>query len=161
MHIVSNITSSIRLFSDDCVLYRQVSSDGDRKALQDDLCRLTDWEQKWQMSFNTKKFYCMHIGRLITRATNFTYQMNGQTLETVTQYPYLGVTISDDLRWNLHVDSVSAKATRVLNFLRRNISCCPPNAKAVAYKTLERPKLEYAACSYTTQRMNSLVMVQW
>ena len=38
------------------------------------------WEQKWQMSFNTKKCYCMHIGRMITRTTNFTYQMNGQTL---------------------------------------------------------------------------------
>jgi len=44
--IVNNITSSIRLFADDCVLYGQVSSDGDRKALQDDLCQLTDWEQK-------------------------------------------------------------------------------------------------------------------
>jgi len=76
------------------------------------------------------------------RVTNFTYQMNGQTLETVTQYPYLGVTISNDLRWNVHVDSVSAKATRVLNFLRQNISRCPPNAKAVAYKTLHgMPKI--------------------
>jgi len=37
-----NITSSIRLFADDCVLYRQVSSDGDCKALSDDLCRLTE-----------------------------------------------------------------------------------------------------------------------
>ena len=74
--------------------------------------------------------------------------MNGQTLETVMQYPYLGVTISDDLRWNLHVDSVSAKAMWVLSFLCRNIIRCPPNAKAVAYKTLVRPKLEYAACSW-------------
>jgi len=51
----------------------------------------------------------------------------------------------------------------VLSFLRRNVIHCPPNAKAFAYKTLVRPKLEYAACSwdpYTTQQIYSLKMVQ-
>jgi len=51
----------------------------------------------------------------------------------------------------------------VLNFLRRNISRCPRDAKAVAFKTLVRPKLEYTACSwdfYTTQQIYSLEMVQ-
>jgi len=57
------------------------------------------------------------------------------------QYPYLGVTISDDLRWNLHVDGVLTKATWVLNFLCRNISRCPLNAKAVCLQDIGTAKI--------------------
>jgi len=43
-------------------------------------------------------------------------------LDTLIVLAYLlGITISSDLRWHKHVDSVSAKATRTLNFIRRNI----------------------------------------
>ena len=37
------------------------------------------------------------------------------------------------------------KQLRQLGFLRRNLAFAPRSTKAVAYKTLVRPKLEYAA----------------
>ena len=39
----------------------------------------------------------------------------------------------------------SSKATKTLGFLRRNLAFAPRSTKEVAYKTLVRPKLEYAA----------------
>ena len=50
-----NITSEIRLFADDCILYRTISSPTDADLLQKDLDMLTEWEIRWQMSFNHKK----------------------------------------------------------------------------------------------------------
>jgi hypothetical protein len=45
----------IRLFADDCLLYRVIRSSDDTYQLQKDLDSLTDWSSKWQMSFNSSK----------------------------------------------------------------------------------------------------------
>jgi len=41
-----------------------------------------------------------------------------------------GVTISSDLRWQNHTSNISAKASRILNFVRRNVYGCSAAAKA-------------------------------
>jgi len=46
---------------------------------------------------------------------------------------YLGVTISSDLRWQNHTSSISAKASRILNFVRHNVYGCSAEAKATAF----------------------------
>ena len=53
--------------------------------------------------------------------------------------------ITDNIDWGQHVSEVSSKATKILGSLRRNLTFAPRNTKEVAYKTLFRPKLEYAA----------------
>jgi len=63
-------------------------------------------------------------------------------------YLYLGVTISSDLRWHGHVHNISVKATRVLNFVRRNTYHCTPEVKVLAYTSLIRPHLEYASAAW-------------
>ena len=50
-----NIRSSVRLFADDCVLYRDIKSPLDCQILQDDLNSLAKWEMDWQMNFNVSK----------------------------------------------------------------------------------------------------------
>ena len=62
--------------------------------------------------------------------------------ENVENITYLGVTITNDLRWNTHVSNVCIKANRTLGFLRRNLYRCPQEVKEAAYKGLVRPVLE-------------------
>ena len=52
---------------------------------------------------------------------------------------------SDDLDWGQQISEISSKATKMLGFLRHNLAFAPRHTKEVAYKTLVRPKLEYAA----------------
>ena len=40
----------------------------------------------------------------------------------VSDHPYLGVQLSNNLGWKKHIDMVISKATNQLNFLRRNLS---------------------------------------
>ena len=47
--------------------------------------------------------------------------------------------------WGQHISEISFKATKTLDFLRRNLAFAPKSTKEVAYKTLVRPKLEYTA----------------
>ena len=47
--------------------------------------------------------------------------------------------------WGQYVSEISSKATKTLGFLRRNLAFAPRSTKEVAYKTLVRLKLVYAA----------------
>ncbi len=49
-------------FADDSKLARDVSSEDNRRKLQDALDKLCKWASKWGMSFNVKKCKVMHIG---------------------------------------------------------------------------------------------------
>ena len=62
--IAENIKSNIRLFADDCVVYRQIDSTQDHVILQEDLNNLFDWSNTWQMKFNVDKCVIMNIGNL-------------------------------------------------------------------------------------------------
>ena len=58
-----SIRSPVRLFADDCVLYRNIESPTDCQILQDDLTRLEQWETDWQMKFNVAKCHFMRVNR--------------------------------------------------------------------------------------------------
>jgi len=89
----------------------------------------------------------MTISRKRERPT-LQYKLGDERLSTVESFTYLGVTISGDLRWREHVHNISAKATRVLNFVRRNIYHCISEVKALAYTSLIRPHLEYVSAAW-------------
>ena len=136
------VSSDVRLFADDCIMYKEIKTAKDQDALQNGIDSLCKWEKSWQMSFNSTKCYTMHV----THKTNILtrdYNMNGNVLETVKHHPYLGVEISNDLSWAQHIKQTSNKANKMLGLLRRNIHSCSKDVKDIAYKTLVRSKLEY------------------
>ena len=53
----------MRIFADDTKLYGSVSTEEDRKSLQDDIDKLSDWSDLWLLKFNTSKCSVMHLGR--------------------------------------------------------------------------------------------------
>ena len=73
------------------------------------------------------------------------YSLEGTVLDNVENIKYLGITITNDLKWNTHVSNISTKANRTIGFLRRNLSACPQDVKESAYKGLVRPVLEYGS----------------
>ena len=141
-----NIRSSVRLFADDFVLYRNIKTLTDCQILQDDLNSLGQWETDRQMKFNVAKWHSMRVTRhLPSNQIHFNYWLHQQTLEQVEAAKYLGITTTDNLEWGQHVSDISSKATKTLGFLRRNLALAPQHTKEVAYQTLVRPQLEYAA----------------
>ena len=53
--ISEQLQSPVRLFADDSVVYREIQSIEDTHTLQQDLFRLQEWADKWQMLFNVAK----------------------------------------------------------------------------------------------------------
>ena len=75
----------------------------------------------------------------------FEYSLHQQKLEQVQSAKYLGCSITYTLDWGKHVSEISFKTTKTMSFLRRNFALVPRHTEEVAYKTLVRPQLVYAA----------------
>ena len=84
--IAESASSTLRLFADDCLLYRVIKSEVDTSQLQCDLDHLSQWAQTWQMKFNLTKCKCTRSHSIISRD----YMLQDHVLETRTQSTYLG-----------------------------------------------------------------------
>ena len=152
--------SKIRLFADDCLVYREIKTPTDQHLLQKDLHNLEEWVTKWGMRFNAVKCQIMHIAR--TKTVPRFYELCGQILDTVDSAKYLGIVISNDLQWREQVCAASRKASSTLHLIARNLRCCPISTRALAYKTLSRPQMEYSASvwdPYKREDINTLEKV--
>ena len=132
------VKSTVRLFADDCLLYRNMA---DHLALERDIQQLQTWAKTCGMRFNSKKCYLMSINQ---KSTHF-YQLDGHILQQVPDNPYLGVTLSEDLKWNSNINKISNKANSTLGFLKRNMKHCPQDSRRTAYLSLVRSNLEYSS----------------
>jgi hypothetical protein len=160
--IGNEVRSNLRLFADDALLYKEVTSEDDARQLQSDLTRLEQWSKQWQMSFNPKKCIVQRVHKSRNPIIR-DYQLLGHTLDTSQHSTFLGVQISSDLSWDQHITNIAAKANRSLGFVRRNLQRCPEKVKEQAYVALVRPHLEYACCAwdpYLKKHINLLEMVQ-
>ena len=136
------VTSKVRLFADDCLLYREIKSPADSEELQKDLANLEDWAQTWGMKFNAKKCYILSLSN---NGISKFYQLNSYILKNVENNPYLGLIISKDLKWATHIDQIAKKSSSTLGFVQRNLKKCPEKCKRTAYISLVRSTLEYGA----------------
>ena len=135
------VDSQIRLFAEDCLLYRPTNSMKDHQILQQDLNNLQKWATDWDMKFNAKKCYLLSS----KIKSSFFYTIDNQILIQVQDNPYLGITISDNLNWKTHINNICKKATSTLGFLRRNLPHYPQPCRKNAYLALVRSKVEYGS----------------
>ena len=139
------VSSHIRLFADECLLYRTIHYQLDAVILQEDLNMLQQWEAKWLMSFNPDKCEELRVTNTRKHTLHTQYNVHDRILNTVDKTKYLGVTIQSKLNWKPHINNIAKKANNVRAFLQRNLSKCPRPVKEQAYKTYVRPILEYAS----------------
>ena len=78
--------------------------------------------------------------------------MLDHTLQAVDHYPYLGVSLSENLSWKPHILNITNKANSTLGFVKRNLHHCPQRGKDQAYKSLVRPRLEYGCAVWDPYR---------
>ena len=84
------------------------------------------------------------------------YQLKEVTLGQVTNSPYLGVSISENLEWGDHISKIASKANSTLGFLRRNLKGCPSKLKEIAYFSMVRSLLEYSCPVWDPYRQGDI-----
>ena len=131
----TSVKSQVRLFAHYCLLHRKIQTFNNTIY--------TTWEVGKYLAINCNTSKC-HI--LSTKnETRFFYSLNNESLEYVTTNPYLGFTVSNDLKWHSHIFTMTKIPNGTLGFLRRNKCSCPIKNKQTAYIALVSAVLEYGA----------------
>ena len=143
------IINWILKFADDTKIFGKVTDQISRDTLQEDLTKLYNWSQDWQMDFNVEKCKVMHIGR---SNPEYKYLMNSHVLQEVKQEKDLGIMITSDLKSFCQVTEAYKKANRALGMISRSIQYKSKSILLCLYKTLVRPQLEYCTQIWSPQR---------
>ena len=116
--LTEGLSSQVRLFADDTAVYLKIGGSDDERVLQDDLDRLTVWEDQWDMKFNPSKSQVVRVSTS-KKIINSVYTLHDQILEVVTSARYLGLT--SPVACPVHIDRITGNANRRLGYIRRNI----------------------------------------
>ena len=149
--MAAEVGNKLKLFADDSKLYAEVQSEGDAQTLLADLNAITDWEDKWQLSFiiNVDKCKVLHIGK---KNTNYVYSMRSgdyvSEIESVQTEKDLGVRFDNELRFSDHIKEICQKGFQ--RIIRRTFTYMDENTFLTLYKSLVCPVLEYCSTVWST-----------
>ena len=136
------------MFKNICIfeyfVYSEIRSTNNCQILQDDLQQLWEWEKRWGISFNPEKCSILRVHRKRTPLL-FDYSLKGHILKCEESTKYLGLELSRDMNWKLHIDKTMKKGNSTLGFLRHNLRIRNEEVKSAAYFSLVRPILEYCS----------------
>ena len=106
---------------------------------------------------STCQMQMMQLTNKRIHKTEASYTLEGTVLQNVDCIKYLGVTITNDLKWNTHITNICTKANRTLGFLKRNLFSCPKDVKEAAYKGL----VEYGSSIWDPHTKGLLEQLKW
>ena len=144
------------------LLYRAIDGPEDFATLQRDINAVNNWVSNNYLQFNVSKCKFMHI----SRKRQFHHPipdllLDGQSLERVTSFKYLGILLTSDLKWSCHIESICSKARKILGLIyRRFCEHAEPSALLQLYMSLVRPHLEYGCHIWDPHLQKDKVMLE-
>ena len=143
--VISDKASAI-LYADDMTLYRPIYTPHDYELLQRDINAISRWISDLCMQFNVQKCKYMVFSRKRSIVPSLCgLSIDDLPLEKVDVYKYLGVYLTSDLCWSVHIDKICAKSKKLVGmFHRRFFSSMDSESCRLLYKSYIRPHLEYA-----------------
>jgi hypothetical protein len=146
------VTNLCQMFADDTKIYSKIDSVDDRTALQDDLDRLVDWADTWQLRFNADKCSVLQMGKnkqsrsyeMRKHGSNERIALNSSDLERD-----LGVHVDSDLKFSRHVEIQVNKANKILGLIRRSFEYIDCESMKLLFTALVRPHLEFSNAAWS------------
>ena len=137
---LSGITITHLAWADDVVIFAL-----DRKSLDKQLQTIDEYCRKWGLEINiTKTKYMVFNGKA---ASTDLPSINGSELEVVSNYTYLGITITSNGKLTQAINSLSNKGIGALFGLRKSIDrrFIDPKCHHQLFNTLINPILTYGS----------------
>ena len=162
--IVNDISSAIRLFADDTSLYLIVDNPvTSADTINNDLQIINSWSTAWLVDFNPSKTESLIISRKNNKLLHPDISMNNIIIKNVEVHKHLGLTFSNDAKWNSHITFIVSKAWKSIGLLRSLKFLLNRSCLEKIYISFIRPILEYSDSVWdncSQQQKNELESVQ-
>jgi hypothetical protein len=153
-------SSSIATYADDTKCYRPVRTLQDAQYLQNDLDGVNEWCQEWRMDVNKSKCEVLSVTRNV-KPVKFSYLLKDIPISKTNVQKDLGVVISSDLKWNQHVSMVSAKANKMLGYIKRSsLDIRNEKTRLALYTTMVRRQLAYCTQVWSLQSVSLIHQIE-
>ena len=113
------------------------------KTINYELVKLTEWLACNQLSLNVNKTKFMFFHSVRKNVNYPTLSINGINIERVADFNFLGIQLSEDLKWSKHLNNISLKLTKTVGLLNRLKYEYPLAILKTLYNTLFWPHLNY------------------
>ena len=151
-----SLGTSLCMFADDIAMYKAIARSEDVVALQADVTMVELWAESRDLRMNARKTKALVISRKRSPPV-LHLVLCGTEIEQVSSFRYLGVTIAEDLSWNVHVSGVCSRARRMLGFMYRCFGRgAEPKALEHLFKSLVLPLLDYCSAVWDPVFLNSI-----
>ena len=147
------------LFADDTKCMKRINSMQDQAALQDDINAISNWASERNLSFNESKFIHLRICSS-SRVLQTSYSIGGNPISTGSNHRDLGITMSSDLGWSNHIDSICRRAYTSLGLLKWHICTTSIAAKKLLYTSLIRAQLTFCFQIWRPQLIKDIIRVE-
>ena len=104
-----------------------------------ELSKVGQWLAANKLSLNVAKTKVMVFHMHQQAVTYLDLYLNGNKIERVTQFNYLGLILQANLSWNKHISHVSLKVTKTIGILNRLKLVYPLKVLLTLYNTLILP----------------------
>ncbi len=101
------LNSFILKFADDTKIGNSIIDDRDKLSLQEDLRKISERFERWEMPFNVIKCHILQVG---IRNQEFDEEMNGVKNESVQCVKDFCFTIASNLKFSRHCKDAAEKA---------------------------------------------------
>ena len=115
---ISQPTMSMWKFADDTTV-SEVIPKGDSSKLQETIHEIANWSRNNKFQLNPSKCKELIINFTKQSVIEDPIKMNDLPFETVSQAKILGVTITKDLKWNVHIEDIIQRASKRIYLLRQ------------------------------------------
>jgi hypothetical protein len=146
LDLAVEMINQVKKFADDTKLGHTVSTELQRRELQQALNNLKEWADKWGMQFNVAKCKVMHCGH---SNQQFEYSMDGVKLDNVEEERDIGVVMNNGLKPAAQCRKAAQTAQNVLSQLTRSFHYRDRNIFLRLYIQYVRPHLEFSSAAWS------------
>ena len=145
---INDITSvtecNIKLFADDTILYIDIDNPvAAANLMNNDLQNIEKWADQWLINFSPAKTKLMTCS--FKNSARELIRFGNEQLTDVTSHKHLGLTLSKNLSWTVHIRTILDSVASMSNVLKRLKYVIDRKSIETIYFSFIRPKLEYAS----------------
>ena len=134
-----NVKSTIYMYADDTKVYREINSDTDVQALQEDLRIMSEWSNKWLLKFHPQKCTSIAIGNEnMVHSYELPSEHGVRQIEQVQEIKDIGVTVESLLSFKQHIYRKIDTANKIIGIIRRSYKYLDTEMFIPLYKCLIR-----------------------